>query len=155
MFSSKVRGSKDFAAEQKIREFKKLLFQTKALDKRLKKRIIPKKFIQKATNHLKNIKSVKYGFTPEQMEQKSTNSREFKGEYDFHRLQKVKLDADRRFKSDIKKVIRFKRTLIEPQEIVELVYVLAERLKKKDALGRLYKSTTENMPFLISNNCLL
>ena len=58
MFSSKVRSSKDFAAEQKIREFKKLLFQTKALDKRLKKRIIPKKFIQKATNHLKNIKSV-------------------------------------------------------------------------------------------------
>ena len=35
IFSSKVRGSKAFAAEQKIREFKKLLFKTRALDKKL------------------------------------------------------------------------------------------------------------------------
>ena len=39
IFSSKVRGSKAFAAEQKIREFKKLLFKTKALDKKLGRKL--------------------------------------------------------------------------------------------------------------------
>ena len=36
MFSLKVHGSKAFAAEQKIREFDKLPFKTKALDKSVK-----------------------------------------------------------------------------------------------------------------------
>ena len=39
IFNSKVRGGKTFAAEQKIREIKKLLFKSKALDKKLTKRI--------------------------------------------------------------------------------------------------------------------
>ena len=33
----------------------------------------------------------------------------------------------------------------------EKVLVLAERLKKKDAPGRLYKSTTENRPYFNRN----
>ena len=36
---------------------------------------------------------------------------------------------------------------MEPLEIGELVYALAETLKKKDALGSLCKSTTESTPF--------
>ena len=36
MFSTKLRGGKAFAAEQKIREFKKLLFKSKRLHKRPK-----------------------------------------------------------------------------------------------------------------------
>ena len=43
---------------------------------------------------------------------------------------------------------------MEPLEIGELVYALAETLKKKDALGRLCKSTTKGTPFLIKINCL-
>lgn len=39
-FSSKFCSSKAFAAKQKIREFKKLLFKTKALDKKLIKKSI-------------------------------------------------------------------------------------------------------------------
>ena len=35
--------------------------------------------------------------------------------------------------------------------IGEKVLVLAERLKKKDAPGTLYKSTTENIPFFNRN----
>ena len=34
MFSTKVRGGKAFAAEQKIREFKKILFESKINEKR-------------------------------------------------------------------------------------------------------------------------
>lgn len=37
-FSSKFCSGKVFAAKQKIRDFKKLLFKTKALDKRLIKK---------------------------------------------------------------------------------------------------------------------
>ena len=40
-----------------------------------------------------------------------------------------------------------KRRLYDPLDIGEKVLILMERLKKKDAPGRLYKSTTENRPF--------
>ena len=41
MFSTRVRGGKAFAAEQKIREFKKLLLKVKALYKKSKTKIKP------------------------------------------------------------------------------------------------------------------
>ena len=41
----------------------------------------------------------------------------------------------------------FVKKLKNPLETGEKVLVLAKRLKKKDAPGRLYKSTTENMSF--------
>ena len=37
----------------------------------------------------------------------------------------------------------------------EKVLVLAERLRKKDATGNLYKSTTENMPFFNRNEVFI
>ena len=37
MFSSRVRGGKAFTAEQKIREFKKLLFKSRSLHKIINK----------------------------------------------------------------------------------------------------------------------
>ena len=60
IFSSKVRGSKAFAAEQKIREFKKLLFKTKALDKKLGRKSNQIKYWKddKQFEHHKNCKWV-------------------------------------------------------------------------------------------------
>ena len=55
-------------------------------------------FNKKATFNLYNVKSVKYGFTPEQIEEKSLNKetgKEFTEIYDFHRLIKVKENKDR------------------------------------------------------------
>ena len=49
------------------------------------------------------------------------------------------------------KIDRRKTTLRSPLKLTEKVLVLAERLRKKDAPGRLYKSSTENMPFLNRN----
>ena len=44
MFSTKIRGGKAFAAEQKIREFKKLLLKSKSLHKSTSsRRLEPKK----------------------------------------------------------------------------------------------------------------
>lgn len=112
------------------------------------KKIKPDKLIQKVTNKLNYIKSVKYGLASEQIESKSVNSRKFKEEYNFHRLWKVKLNVERRQRSDIKKDIRFKRTLSELQYISKLVYILIGRLKKRDTPGRFYKSITENTPYV-------
>ena len=41
MFHSRVRGGKAFAAEQKIREFKRILLRSKPLEKNRGKRIKP------------------------------------------------------------------------------------------------------------------
>lgn len=55
---------------------------------------------------------------------------------------------DRRERSGIKKDIRFKYALVkEPWDIGGLIDVLAEKLNKKDAQGRLYESTTKKKPF--------
>lgn len=65
------------------------------------------------------------------------------------RQQKVKLDVDRRERSGIKKDIRFKYALVkEPWDIGGLIDVLAEKLNKKDAQGRLYESTTKKKTIL-------
>ena len=59
---------------------------------------------------------------------------------------KVNENRDQSERFDIK-VDRSKKHLRDPLEVREKVLVLAERLRKKDALGRLYKSTTENKSF--------
>ena len=46
-----------------------------------------------------------------------------------------------------RKIDRRKRTLRRFLNLDEKVLVLAERLKKKDAPGNLYKASTDNMPF--------
>ena len=47
MFSSRIGGGKAFAAEQKIREFKKILFKTKNIYRMSKKKINSKKLLKK------------------------------------------------------------------------------------------------------------
>ena len=47
MFSTRVRGGKAFAAEQKIREFKKLLLKIKSLYKKNRMRVKPNELIKK------------------------------------------------------------------------------------------------------------
>ena len=44
-----------------------------------------------------------------------------------------------------------RRKLREPLDIGEKVLLITERLKKKDAPGALYKSSTENKPFFNRN----
>ena len=72
MFSSRIRGGKAFAAEQKIRELKKVIFKTKNAYKTAKKKINSKKIIEQAVKNLNKTNSEKYGFTPEVIEKKNT-----------------------------------------------------------------------------------
>ena len=58
MFSTKIRGEKAFAAEQKTREFKKLLLKSKRSHKSTSsRRLEPKKLIQRAVNNMNKIAS--------------------------------------------------------------------------------------------------
>ena len=63
MLHTEARGGKVFAAQQKIREFPKILQKSKTMHKSTStKRIEMKKLIQRATSNLNSIVSQKYGF---------------------------------------------------------------------------------------------
>ena len=67
MYSTNLRDGKAFAAEQKIRELKKLLLRNKCVQKSFSKRIKPNELIKKTTFNLNNTRY----FCPEQIEDKS------------------------------------------------------------------------------------
>ena len=72
MFSSRIRGGKAYAAQQKIREFKKLLFRNKRVNKATStKRFDPKNLIRKATENINSTQSQKYGYAPDTIEEKA------------------------------------------------------------------------------------
>ena len=72
MFQAKVPGGKAFAAEQKIREFKKILLRSKRFEKLRKKRLKPIELIKKAAQNMNEKISTKYQLAPETIE-KSLN----------------------------------------------------------------------------------
>ena len=151
MFSTKVRGGKAFAAEQKIREFKKLLLKMKNLFRKCGKKLKPNEVIQKVTTNLNKTKTAKYGIEPDEVEKKALSDDVFREKYDFYRLELIGTHASRHDRYNLKIYINNPRKLREPLEIGEKVFVLAERLKKKDAPGRLYKSTTQNKSYFSKN----
>ena len=93
VYSTHLRGGKAFAAEQKIRERKKLLLRSKRIENIKGKCIKPNELIKKATFNLNNTKSAKYVYSPEQIEEQALDpnaGKYFQEVYDFHRLIKVK-----------------------------------------------------------------
>ena len=103
MFSTKLRGGKAFAAEQKIREFKKLLFKSKRLHKATKTgRLDPRKSIRNAVQNMNNVNSQKDGVPPEKVEKKSFQNEKFREGYDFHRMVRVNRDAKRYKRNEIR-----------------------------------------------------
>ena len=97
--------------------------------------------------------STKYGFAPETIEKRILDKKDgpyFHEIYDFVRLRKVEKNKIRIAKYN-QKIDRRKRTLRSPLNLSEKVFVLAERLKKKDAPSKLYKASTKNMPFFNRN----
>ena len=98
--------------------------------------------------------STKYGFAPETIEKRSLNQKDgpyFNEIYDFVRLRKVEKNKQIRNAKYNQKIDRRKRTLRSPLNLSEKVFVLAGRLKKKDTPSRLFKASTENMPFFNRN----
>ena len=92
MFHTRLQGGKAFAAEQKIREFKKLLLRGKRLEKQYGRRLKPLDLIRKVTQHMNNVNSTKYELVPETIEKRSLDPKDgeyFQEIYDFMRLRKI------------------------------------------------------------------
>ena len=81
MFSTRVRGGKAFAAEQKMRDFKKLLVKVKALYKKNKTKFKPNELIKKATMNMDKTKTAKYQIEPENVEKKSLEDDNFREKF--------------------------------------------------------------------------
>ena len=73
MFHTWLRGGKAFAAEQKIREFKKILLRSKRFEKQRGKRIKLNDLIRKAAQNMNETFSAKYQLAPETIEKRSLN----------------------------------------------------------------------------------
>ena len=153
MFHTKVRGGKAFAAEQKVREFKKILLRSKRLEKQRGKRIKPNDLIRKAAQNMNETISTKYQLAPENIEKRSLDPNDgeyFQEIYDFMRLRKLENNQTRNNKYN-QKLDGRKTKLRSPLSLDEKVLVLAERLKKKDTSGNLYKASTDNISFFNRN----
>ena len=149
MFHTRLRVGKAFAAEEKIRVFKKLLLRGKRLGKQYGRTINPLDLIRKVTQHMNSVNSTKYELAPETIEKRSLDPNDgeyFQEIYDFMRLRKIGTNQLRNENYN-EKIDKRKRKLSSPLNLDEKVLVLAERLKKKDAPGSLYKTSTENIQF--------
>ena len=127
MFHTKLRGGKAFAAEQKIREFKKLLLKTKRLTKGDGKRLKPLKVIKNVVENLNKTPSAKYEIPPETVEKITLNSEFNREMFDFLRVKKVDNNKFRNEKYNRRRDRRQKK-LRNPLNLDEKVLVLAERL---------------------------
>ena len=131
-FHTKIRGGEAYAAEQKIREFKKLLQKSKRIHKSTStKRIEPKKLIQCATNNLNSIASQKYGISPIFVEESMQQDEKFCKILDFYRLVKVQKYAKRYTRNDIRQDNKKRKKLRELLVLGKKKIILAERLKKR------------------------
>ena len=63
-------------------------------------------------------------------------------------MRKIETNRSRNLKYGLKKDRR-KKQLRSPLNLGEKVLVLAERIRKKDTPGSLYKASTENIPFFL------
>ena len=149
VFHTRVKGGKAFAAEQKIREFKKILLRSRRLEKDRDKVIKPNDLIRKADQNMNETISTKYQLAPETIEKRSlnpNNGKYFQEIYDFMRLRKIGNKKMRNGKYN-QKLDRRKGKLRSPLNLNERVLLLGEKLKKKDAPGNLYKASTDNILF--------
>ena len=99
MFSTSVRGGKAFAVEQKIRDLKSRVATLRAL----KTKVPPTTIILQLAENMNDVKSEKYGITPNEIEEKSLSSEKFKTLFNFHRIERSKETSDRLERYDQRK----------------------------------------------------
>ena len=97
--------------------------------------------------------SAKYGIATENIEEKSLDPKDgkyFQEVYNFMGLKKIQ-NHEMRVDKYNQAIDRRKKTLRSLLNIGGKVLVLAERLKKKDAPGKFFKSSTDNISFFNRN----
>ena len=127
MFISSVWWGKAFAAEQNIRELKTRIAKLNVQ----KLKITPTKMIQNSALNMNNMKSEKYGLSPEEIERRSLASEQFKTIFNMHRTKKTKKLHDRLDRYDKKRYAVKRKKLRGNSMIGKKVLVLAERIKMK------------------------
>ena len=98
MFTSLVKGSKAFAAEEKIRELKSRI--SKLHGQKLK--ISPTRIIENTVFNMNLMKSLKYGMSPEKIERRSLAGERFRVVFNMHLIKKTKKLHDRLNRYDLK-----------------------------------------------------
>ena len=96
---------------------------------------------------MNNMKSVKYGLSPEEIEKRSLAGERFKTIFNMHRTEKTKRLHDRLDRYDEKRYSVKRKKLREDLMIGKKVLVLAERIKKNAAPGRFYKQSVQNISY--------
>ena len=105
---------------RKLDNLKQFVFKSKCVHKGTSnKRFDSRKLIRLAVKNMSNIRSQKYGYAPDAIEEKALESKRFWEIYDFYRLVKVKQHAERYECADIKKDKVLRRKLREPLKIGE------------------------------------
>ena len=107
--------------------------------------------IKQSAKNMNNVKSEKYGISPNvnEDEEKSLSNQRFRTLFNFKRIDRSKNVSGRLDKYSRKNYIAKKKKLCNKLDVGEKVLVLAERIKKKTALGKFYKETVQNILFTI------
>ena len=142
MFTTSIRGGKAFAAEQKIRELKTRIAKLNVQ----KLKISPAKIIERSTLNMSLMKSRKYGLSPEEIEQQSLAVERFKNIFNMHRIEKMQRIHHRQDLYDVRRYLT-KRKLRYELFMGEKFFILAERIRKKAALGKFYKQSVQNISY--------
>ena len=148
MFTSSIRGSKAFAAEQKIREVEARIAKLNAQ----KLKISPAKIIEKSALKMNLMKSRKYGLSPEEIEQRSLAGEHFKITFNTYRIERTQRLHCRQDAYDAKKYSTKREKLRDELFVGEKVYILAERIRKKSAPGNFYKQSVQNISYFNKDN---
>ena len=91
--------------------------------------------------------SKKHGFSPEEIEKRALQRKGFRTVNNMHILEKTDKLNQRQDRYDKKKYGRKRKRLRENLNIGEKVYVFTERIKKKNATGKFYKQTVQNISY--------
>ena len=130
MFTTTVKGGKAFAAEQIIRELKSRIEKLSAF----KMKVHLTTIILQSAENMNNLKSKKYGASPNEIQQKLLSSKNFRALFNFHRRESSKKIHDRLDRYDRKKYAAKKQKLREELDIGEKMLILAKRIKKNQHL---------------------
>ena len=151
MFQSKMSQGHAFAAEQKIRELKKMLYTYLTRAKSNKSLQIKNKYkvLEQVTIALNHRKSEKYGWSPVEILQAFENgpSTAEAAYFNLVRAKRVEASYKRTDRYEKRREDRRKKRL-SPLEVGDHVLVEAGRIRKSDVPGVLTKATTnKKSPF--------
>ena len=83
MFTTSLRGGKAFAAEQKIRELKSRISKLRAISDKQKAKLPAVTIIKHSAENMNNVRSKKYGISPNVIEEKSLSSQRLRTLFNF------------------------------------------------------------------------